>query len=485
MAIACLGFFTFGPLPPIRSSPCLNSCMTRPTVSLWALLCLAIGFTLAPSLNGTPQTAKGSPTPFRREAEDDMAATGNVTIDRERLWDTLMETAQIGGTPKGGIKRLTLSDEDRRVRDWFRTACEAAGCTVTVDGVGAMFARRPGRNNDLPPICIGSHLDTQPTGGKFDGCLGVLAGLEVLRSLEAIGYETNAPIEVVNWTNEEGARFTPAMMASGAFAGVFTPDYVLSRPDRDGVTFGEALDAIGYRGEAPVGGRPLSAMFELHIEQGPILEREDKTIGVVTGVQAIRWFELTITGAAAHAGSTPMPVRRDALLGAAEAVRAVRDLALAHAPAAVGTVGILECRPGSPNVIPGEVYLTVDLRHPEDATLERMEAELRSRLGAALQGLEFTCERIWSSPAVHFDPKLIGLVREAAERLGLAHRDIVSGPGHDAAYVARVAPTTMIFVPCRDGISHNEAEETTIDQCAAGAQVLMNAVLAFDATLER
>ncbi len=408
----------------------------------------------------------------------------NVTIDGERLWGTLMETALIGGTAKGGIRRLTLSDEDRRVRDWFRTACEAIGCTVTVDGVGSMFARREGRRPDLPPIAMGSHLDTQPTGGKFDGCLGVLAGLEVLRSLDAIGYETNAPLELVNWTNEEGARFTPAMMASAAFAGVFSPDYVLSRQDRDGLTFASAIDAIGYRGEAAVGGRPLSAMFELHIEQGPILEAEEKTIGVVTGVQAIRWFELTVTGAAAHAGSTPMPSRRDAMVGAARAVLAVEAVATAHAPAAVGTVGILECRPGSTNVVPGEVFLTVDLRHPDDATLDAMEAELHRRLAEALAGVDFVCERIWLSPAVHFDPTLVGLVRDAADRLGLPHRDIVSGPGHDAAYIARVAPTTMIFVPCRDGISHNEAEETSFSQCAAGAQVLLNAVLAFDATLE-
>ena len=407
----------------------------------------------------------------------------NLTIDGERLWGTLMETAAIGGTPKGGIKRLTLSDEDRRVRDWFRAACEAAGCTVTVDGVGSMFARRPGRNPDLPPICIGSHLDTQPTGGKFDGCLGVLAGLEVLRSLEAVGYETNAPIEVINWTNEEGARFTPAMMASAAFAGVFTTDYVLSRADREGTTFAAAMDAIGYRGTSPVGGRPLSGMFELHIEQGPILEAEGKTIGVVTGIQAIRWFELTVTGSAAHAGSTPMRSRRDALVGAASAIGIVEDIAVAHG--GVGTVGILECRPGSTNVVPGEVFLTIDLRHPDDGTLDRMETDLRARLVSALTRVEHACERIWASPAIHFDQRLIGIVREAAERLGFPHRDIVSGPGHDAAYVARVAPTTMIFVPCRDGISHNEAEDTSFDQCAAGAQVLLNAVLALDATLER
>jgi len=409
----------------------------------------------------------------------------NVTIDAERLWSTLMETAAIGGTPKGGIRRLTLSDEDRRVRDWFRAACEAAGCTVTVDRIGNMFARRPGKNPDLPPICMGSHLDTQPTGGKFDGVLGVLAGLEALRSLQAIGYETNAPLELVNWTNEEGARFTPAMMASGAFAGVFTEDYVLSRTDREGITFAEAIDAIGYRGDAPLGGRPLSAMFELHIEQGPILEAEDKMIGVVTGVQSIRWFELTVTGDTGHAGATPMRARRDALVGASRAVLAVEEVARAHGPDGVGTVGILECRPGSTNVVPGEIFLTIDLRHPLDETVARMEEELRAKLAAIRGKLDFALERIWVSPAVHFDPALIAHVREAAERLGYPHRDITSGAGHDAAYISKIAPTTMIFAPCRDGISHNEAEESTLEQCAAGAQVLLNAVLAFDAGLEQ
>ncbi|TDR87260.1 N-carbamoyl-L-amino-acid hydrolase [Enterovirga rhinocerotis] len=408
----------------------------------------------------------------------------NVTIDGERLWGTLMETAKIGGTAKGGIRRLTMSEEDKRVRDWFKAACEAAGCTVTVDTIGNMFARREGKNPDLPPICMGSHLDTQPTGGKFDGILGVLAGLEAIRSLDAIGYQTNAPIEVINWTNEEGARFTPAMMASGAFAGVFTEEYILSRTDREGTTFADAMDAIGYRGDTPLGGRKLGAMFELHIEQGPILEAEDRMIGVVTGVQSIRWFELTITGAAAHAGATPMPARRDALVGAARAIEAVEAVALAHAPDGVGTVGILECRPGSTNVVPGEVFLTIDLRHPLDEVVARMEEDLRARL-AEIQGrLEFGLERIWVSPAVHFDPVLIGHVREAAERLGFRHRDIASGAGHDAVYTARICPTTMVFVPCKEGISHNEAEESTFEQCAAGTQVLLNAVLAYDATLE-
>ncbi len=409
----------------------------------------------------------------------------NVRIDGDRLWATLMETGRIGATPKGGLCRLALSEEDRQVRAWFRAACEAAGCTVEIDAIGTMFARRPGRDPTLAPICIGSHLDTQPTGGRFDGVLGVLAGLEILRSLQASGYETNAPIEVVNWTNEEGSRFAPAMLASGAFAGVFEEAAVLATRDRAGITFGEALDAIGYRGDLPLGGRPMSAMFELHIEQGPILEREACTIGVVTGVQGMRWYEVTVTGTESHAGPTPMAMRRDALVGAAEVVRLVREVGRAQAPDGVATVGLMEVRPNSRNVVPGEVFLTIDLRHPKEAALDAMEAQLRQGLAERLdaQGLGLACDCIWNAPPVPFNADLIGHVRAAAARLGLAHRDIVSGAGHDAANVAKVAPTTMVFVPCRDGVSHNEAEEATPEDCAAGAAVLLDAVLAFDAGL--
>jgi N-carbamoyl-L-amino-acid hydrolase len=409
----------------------------------------------------------------------------NLRINGARLWDTLMETAQIGATAKGGIKRLTLTDEDRRVRDWFRAAAEAVGCTVTVDEVGNMFARRPGRNAALAPVCMGSHLDTQPTGGKFDGTLGVLGALEVMRTLHETGYETNAPIEIVNWTNEEGSRFAPAMLASGVFAGVFTPDFANSREDRDGNVFGAELDRIGYRGHEKAGGHELGAMFELHIEQGPILENEGKTIGVVTGVQGMRWYEVTVTGQDAHTGSTPMHLRRNALLGAARMIDAIDGIAQAHAPDAVATVGLIESRPNSRNVIPGEVFFTVDLRHPDDAVVDVMEARLRELLPQVLAPLKLAFEekRIWMAPAVRFDPELIRCVRTGAARAGFATRDIVSGAGHDAAYIARVAPTTMIFVPCAGGISHNEAESTTFDECAAGAQVLLNAVLEYDRTL--
>jgi N-carbamoyl-L-amino-acid hydrolase len=406
----------------------------------------------------------------------------NLKIDARRLWDSLMDTARFGATAKGGIKRLTLTDEDREVRDWFRAAAQAIGCTLTVDEVGNMFARRAGRIENLPPLCMGSHLDTQPTGGKFDGVLGVLGALEAMRTLHEAGYETNAPIEIVNWTNEEGSRFAPPMLASGVFAGVFTPDFAHGREDRDGNKFGDELQRIGYRGAEKAGGHKLGAMFELHIEQGPILEDEGKTIGVVTGVQGMRWYEVTVFGQDAHTGATPMRLRRNALVGAARVINAIDAIAHAFAPDAVATVGLIENRPNSRNVIPGEVLFAVDLRHPDEAALDKMEARMRAALAAILDALKLTYEEkaIWTSPAVRFAPELIACVRDAAAKSGFATRDMVSGAGHDAVYVSRVAPTTMIFVPCRDGISHNEAESTTLEQCAAGAQVLLDAVLAYD-----
>jgi len=405
----------------------------------------------------------------------------NLQIDGQRLWDTLMHTAQIGGTPKGGICRLTLTDLDRQVRDWFKAQCEALGCTVTVDEVGTMFARRQGKHPALPPIAMGSHLDTQPTGGKFDGVLGVLAALEAMRTLHNAGYETNAPIEIVNWTNEEGSRFAPPMLASGVFAGVFTPGYAYSRTDREGKTFGEELDRIGYKGSEKAGAHKFSAMFELHIEQGPILEDEGRMIGVVQGVQGMRWYEVTVTGQEAHTGATPMRLRKNALIGSARMIERIDAIAREHADA-VGTVGLIENKPNSRNVVPGEVFFTVDFRHPDDKVLDAMESKLRAALAELLPPLKLTYTevRIWNAPAVKFAPELIACVRTAAQKAGFTTRDIISGAGHDAAYVARVAPTTMIFVPCAGGISHNEAESTTFDECAAGAQVLLNAVLEFD-----
>jgi beta-ureidopropionase / N-carbamoyl-L-amino-acid hydrolase len=409
----------------------------------------------------------------------------NLRIDAERLWASIMETAQIGATAKGGINRLTLTDLDREVRDWFVARCEEAGCTVSIDEVGNIAARRPGKNNSLPPIAIGSHLDTQPTGGKFDGVIGVLAGLEVLRTLNDAGYETAAPIEVINWTNEEGSRFAPAMLASGVFAGLFDRDYAYAREDREGKTFGAELERIGYKGAEPCGARKLGAFFELHIEQGPILEAEEQKIGIVTGVQGMRWYEITVTGMDCHAGSTPMHLRNDALVAAARMVQAVQAAGLAHAPHAVATVGLIEARPNSRNVIPGEVFFTIDFRHPEDATLAAMEAEVKSAFEAILAEGKATMrfERIWESPAVHFDPACVAAVENAAATLGLPARKIISGAGHDAANIARVAPTTMIFVPCEKGISHNEAEKAEPADVAAGADVLLRAVLETDARL--
>jgi beta-ureidopropionase / N-carbamoyl-L-amino-acid hydrolase len=407
-----------------------------------------------------------------------------LQIDAQRLWDSLMATAQIGATAKGGICRLTLTDLDLQVRDWLKAQCQALGCAIAVDEVGNMFARRPGKNPGLPPIAMGSHLDTQPTGGKFDGPLGVLAGLEALRTLHDRGYVTNAPVELVNWTNEEGARFAPAMLASGVFAGVFTPDYAYSRTDRDGKTFGEELARIGYRGTDKAGARKFSGMFELHIEQGPILEHEGRMIGIVQGAQGVRWYDITISGEEAHAGAMPMKLRKNALIGAARMIERIDTIARDISDA-VGTVGLIESRPNSRNVIPGEVFLTVDFRHPDEKCLDFMEMQLREALAEILPPLQLAYRenRIWASPPVHFSPELIDCVGVAVETAGFSYRDMVSGAGHDSVYISRVAPTTMIFVPSRGGISHNEAEWTSFEQCAAGAQVLLNAVLEYDRRL--
>ncbi len=404
----------------------------------------------------------------------------NIQVNKERLWDSLMEMAQIGGTEKGGCARLALTDLDRQGRDLFVRWCREAGCTITVDRMGNIFARRPGRNNDLPPVVCGSHLDTQPTGGKFDGVFGVLAGLEVIRTLNDYKYETDAPVEVSVWTNEEGSRFAPAMVASGVFAGVFTEEYGLSRADLDGKTMGEELERIGYKGDLAVGGRPFKAFFEAHIEQGPILEAEKKTIGIVQGIQGIRWFECTVTGVESHAGTTPMNRRKDAMLGVSRIVDRINKIALGHAPFAVSTVGLVKVNPNSRNVIPGSVFFSVDLRHPDDATLLAMKAELEAATNdvCAELGLTHDLHEIWYNPPAPFDPDCIASVRQAAEEAGYSHMDIVSGAGHDAGYLCKVAPTAMVFVPCEDGISHNEVENATPEDLAAGCNVLMRAMLA-------
>ena len=409
-----------------------------------------------------------------------MAAMRNLGVNGERLWASLMELARIGATAKGGVCRLAASDEDRAARDLFVRWAKEAGCAVTIDRIGNVFARRGGRNPELPPVMAGSHLDSQPTGGKFDGAYGVMAALEVVRTLNDLGYETEAPIEIAAWTNEEGSRFSPAMVGSGVFAGVFDLDYGLGRPDNvTGVELGAELARIGYAGPAAPGGRPVAAYFEAHIEQGPILEAAGLPIGVVAGAQGQRWYEVTVTGQEAHAGPTPMPRRRDALVGAARMIDAVNRIGLAHSPHACATVGFVQVGPNSRNTIPGRVFFTIDFRHPEDAVLTAMDRELRAECAkiAGAIGLEAKVEEFWYFPPTPFDPALVGAVREAAAALGLPHQDIISGAGHDAVYMARVAPSAMIFVPCKGGISHNEIEDAAPEDLTAGCAVLLNAVL--------
>jgi N-carbamoyl-L-amino-acid hydrolase len=396
-------------------------------------------------------------------------------VNGVRLWQSLLEIAKIGAGANGGSNRLTLTDADREARELFRSWAVAAGCSVAVDAVGNMFARRPGRDNELPPVLVGSHLDTQPTGGKFDGVLGVLAGLEVIRSLNDRSVTTLRPIEVVNWTNEEGARFNPGMLGSGAFAGVHSQSFVHSLTDADGKTVGGELRRIGYLGDTPVGGRPVKAYFELHIEQGPVLEAEHCDIGVVTDAQGQLWLDIDLVGFEAHAGTTPMLRRRDALVAAAAIVTAVNDTALHFSPNGVGTVGQLQVHPGSRNVVPGGASLTVEFRHPSGGVLTEMKGRLQTiidQIGTQRRVTAQLTEVLRYAP-VTFDRNCVNAVRAAAERLGYSHRDIVSGAGHDACYIARVAPTAMIFCPCVDGVSHNEREEIKPQWATAGANVLM------------
>jgi N-carbamoyl-L-amino-acid hydrolase len=404
----------------------------------------------------------------------------NLQIDSARLWGTIHQTAKFGATPKGGVRRLTLGPEDKQVRDWFRDACEAAGLEVHVDALGSMFGLRRGRDMSKLPVGLGSHLDTQPTGGKYDGVLGTLAALEVVRTLNDAGIETETPICIVNWTNEEGSRFAPATMASAAYAGDYTTEEILGRRDAGGVSVGEALDGIGYRGHEAVGARRLGAFVELHIEQGPLLEAENKTIGVVDRGQGIVWYDGKITGFESHAGTTPMPLRRDALAALSEFVLAVERVARAHGPNAVGTVGEAVIAAPSRNVIPGEIAFTLDIRSPNAATLDAFVGDLRSAIAeiAARRRVEIALQPIWRKEPTVFDAKLVDAVETATKALGYSHRRITSGAGHDACNLANVVPAAMIFVPCRDGVSHNELEDATQADCTAGANALMHTVLA-------
>ena len=401
-----------------------------------------------------------------------------IRINAERLWDSLMDMAKIGATPKGGVKRLTLTDVDRQGRDQFVSWCKAAGLSVTVDGVGNIFARRAGCDNALPPVVSGSHLDTQPSGGRFDGCYGVMAALEVARSLNDHGVETDLPYEVAMWTNEEGSRFLPVMGASGAFAGAHTVEEILAGRDLDGVSFGDALRAIGYAGTTPVGGRRLGAYFEAHIEQGPLLENTGNIVGVVTGALGQRWFEVTVRGMDAHAGPTPMHLRRDALFGASFLIQEVNRLAKATEHSR-GTVGMILNRTNSRNVVPGETVFSIDFRDTEVAGLDRMEQGIRATAQriSGEQRLEIDIRQTVFFPPCHFDASCVAAVRAGAVRLGYRNMDIVSGAGHDAVHIAGIAPTAMIFVPCEGGISHNEIENAKPEDLAAGCNVLLQAVL--------
>jgi N-carbamoyl-L-amino-acid hydrolase len=390
-----------------------------------------------------------------------------------------MEMAKIGATEKGGVCRLALTDLCKESRDLFIKWCEEAGCTIKVDKMGNIFARRAGRNNDLAPVVTGSHLDSQPTGGRFDGVYGVLSGLEVLRTMNDLGIETERPFEVAVWTNEEGSRFAPAMVASGVFAGIYDLEYGLSRADSDGKTMGEELSRIGYAGTEEVGGRDIHAYFEAHIEQGPILEDEEITIGVVTDAQGQRWYELTITGVESHAGPTPMRIRKDALLGASRIVEAVNRIGLDNAPVACATVGMMEVYPNSRNVIPGRVFLAIDFRHPDDDVLAGMDAAMRKQVQAICDdiGLELEIEQIFYYAPVHFEESCVNAVRQGAVACEYSMREIVSGAGHDACFMAAVAPSAMIFIPCVDGISHNEVEDAKPEWVTAGCDVLLHAIL--------
>jgi len=403
--------------------------------------------------------------------------TKSLRVNGPRLWESLMALARIGATDKGGVRRLALTDLDRQGRDLVAGWARELGCDVRVDAIGNMFMRRAGRRDDLPPVMAGSHIDTQPTGGKFDGNYGVLAGIEVLRTLHDHGIQTEAPLEVAVWTNEEGSRFVPVMMGSGVYAGAFTLDHALDAVDRDGVSVRKALQDIGYAGADAVGGQAVGAYFEAHIEQGPVLEAADIVIGLVQGALGQRWYDLTITGMEAHAGPTPMALRHDALLAAADVVKLVNRIALDHAPHARGTVGCLDTYPNSRNVIPGQVKMTVDLRAADDATLDRMADALRTGIAAVPGGVAMDLREVVYFPPQAFAPELIGMLGEGARALGLSAMDVVSGAGHDAVYLARVAPTAMIFVPCKDGISHNEIEDAKPEHLEAGCNVLLQAML--------
>jgi len=403
----------------------------------------------------------------------------DLRINGQRLWTSLMDLARIGATDKGGVKRLALTDLDRQGRDLVVQWAKEEGLQITVDQIGNVFMRREGTNPALAPVVTGSHIDTQPTGGKFDGNYGVLAGLEVVRTLNQHGIQTEAPIEVAFWTNEEGSRFVPVMMGSGVFCGAFSLETACAARDVDGKSVGEELDRIGYRGQQAPGEHPIGAYFETHIEQGPVLEDADKVIGVVPAVMGLSWYDCTVTGMEAHAGPTPMHLRRDALQVATGIMQEVVAIANRYPPYGRGTVGMVQVFPNSRNVIPGQVKFSIDLRNVNDELLDTMHDEItvfveRTRVET---GLNIELQRVSYYPPCPFHPDCVDAVRAAAAKLGYSTMDVVSGAGHDAIYVARLAPAGMIFVPCKDGISHNEIEDAQPAHLEAGCNVLLHAML--------
>lgn len=408
------------------------------------------------------------------------AAPGeNLRINGDRLWDSIHAMAEIGPGIAGGSNRQTVTDEDAEGRRLFQKWCEDVGLTMGVDQMGTMFMRREGTDPDALPVYVGSHLDTQPTGGRYDGVLGVLAGLEIVRTMNDLDITTKHPIVVTNWTNEEGTRFAPAMMASGVFAGVLDQADVYGHTDAEGKKFGDELERIGWKGEETVGDRKMHAFFELHIEQGPILEAEGKDIGVVTHGQGLRWIECTVTGKESHTGSTPMPMRKNAGRGLAQITELVHDIAMSNAPNAVGAIGHVDVYPNSRNIIPGKVVFTVDFRSHELDTLNAMVERLMAQAPKLCEhiGVAFEAEIVGQFDPPAFDEECVRMIREAAERLGYSHMDIISGAGHDACWINRVAPTAMVMCPCVDGLSHNEAEDITKEWAKAGADVLFHAVM--------
>ncbi len=404
---------------------------------------------------------------------------GNTRINGERLWSSIMEMAKIGPGVAGGNNRQTLTDEDKEGRHLFQLWCDSENLLMGVDQMGTMFATRPGTDPNALPVYIGSHLDTQPTGGKYDGVLGVLSGLEIVRTLNDMGLKTKHPIVITNWTNEEGARFVPSMLASGVFAGIYTTDYAHSRIDQDGVSLGSELQRIGWMGDETVGSRNMHAYLEYHIEQGPILEKLEKSVGVVTHAQGLCWLEITLIGKETHTGTTPMNMRSNAGLAMARIFEMVDACVMNNQPGAVGSIGQVNFYPNSRNVLPGKVVFTVDVRAINKEKQESMVHYIRQEIEriAISMNVGVSIESVGHYDPIAFDPKLVSCVRNAAEMLGYSHMDITSGAGHDACWIARVAPSVMVMCPCVGGLSHNEAEEISQEWAIAGANVLFHAAI--------